>query len=339
MYRILIVEDDRVDQIALERFLNKYESDYQYQIANSVAEAECYSKENQFDVVVTDYMLGDGSSFDILKLFQQTPIIVVTGAGDEEVAVSSIKAGAYDYLIKDPNRDYVKVLPVTIENAIRRKESQTLLLKLSNAVENSPAIVVITSLQGVIEYVNPKFEEVTQYKKEEVIGQNPSILKTDYHGSTFYKEFWDHLRNTKRWNGEFYNKKKDGSCYWEFAAISVIFNEEVPIGYVKVSEDITSKKKAEEERIEKEKLQGILQIAGTISHELNQPLQIILGYTELMQEMISKDSKFYTISQSIIKNIFRISEITNQLLKITKVVTKNYTEDVEILDLEESQKD
>jgi len=131
---------------------------------------------------------------------------------------------------------------------VRLKESQAELLKLSRAIEASPVSVMVTDANAVIEYVNPKFSDVTGYSFEEAIGRKPNILKSGELPDTFYKELWDTLTAGLEWHGEICNKKKNGTIFWERAFISSIRNEEgVTIHYVAVKEDITEKKKADEE--------------------------------------------------------------------------------------------
>ncbi len=122
--RILLIEDDRVDQAAFKRLVKKEGLPYDYAIAGSVSETIKMLSSEKFDIVVTDYLLGDGTAFDIFNFITDTPVILVTGAGDEEIAVKAMKAGAYDYLIKDPERNYLKVLSLTVENALRSKKKR-----------------------------------------------------------------------------------------------------------------------------------------------------------------------------------------------------------------------
>ncbi len=123
-YTILLVEDDKVDQLAFVRFAEKEDFPYQYVIAGSVEETRTLLQSQRFDVTVVDYLLGDGIAFDLFKDFHDIPIIIVTGIGNEEIAVNAMKAGAYDYLIKDPEGHYLKTLSMTVENAIKRKQSE-----------------------------------------------------------------------------------------------------------------------------------------------------------------------------------------------------------------------
>lgn len=127
-----------------------------------------------------------------------------------------------------------------------QKQVQDQLMKLSQAVEQSPASVVLTSINGTIEYVNPKFSSVTGYTRDEVLGKNPRILKSGHQSKEFYKELWDTISSGKEWMGEFHNRKKNGELYWELARISPIKNEEgVIINYLATKEDITDLMQAE----------------------------------------------------------------------------------------------
>ena len=127
-----------------------------------------------------------------------------------------------------------------------QKLVQDQLIKLSQAVEQSPASVVLTSVNGTIEYVNPKFTSVTGYTRDEVLGKNPRILKSGHQSKEFYRELWETISSGKEWMGEFHNKKKNGELYWELARISPIKNEEgTIINYLATKEDITDLMQAE----------------------------------------------------------------------------------------------
>ena len=119
--------------------------------------------------------------------------------------------------------------------------------KLSQAVEQSPVSIVITDLNGTIEYVNPKFAEVTGYQFNEAIGENPRILKSGNMKASGYEELWNTIKSGREWQGEFNNKKRNGELYWEYATISPIRNDEGRIThFIAVKEDITERKKREE---------------------------------------------------------------------------------------------
>lgn len=137
-----------------------------------------------------------------------------------------------------------------VRDISERKKAEENLRKLSHAVEQSQVSIVITNTDGVIEYVNPKFCEVTGYTVEEAIGQNPRILKSGEWKPETYKGLWSNISSGRNWTGIFHNRKKNGELFWESAHISPIKNEAgLVTHYIAVKEDITEKVKAEDELI------------------------------------------------------------------------------------------
>ena len=122
--KILHIEDDKVDRMAFEKFVKKGNLRYDLTISVSVEEARKALKNNEFDIVLSDYQLGDGTVMDIMDLTNKTPVIIVTGEGDEKIAVKALKKGASDYLVKDAESKYLNILPITIENALIKKKAE-----------------------------------------------------------------------------------------------------------------------------------------------------------------------------------------------------------------------
>ena len=132
-----------------------------------------------------------------------------------------------------------------------RKRAEDQLRKLLFAVEQSPASIVMTDTQGNIEYINPKFTQITGYTIEEVVGKNPRILKSGETPPEGYKNLWETIMAGKEWHGEFHNKKKNGEFFWESASISPVKNaDNIITNIVAVKEDITERKQAEETKRE-----------------------------------------------------------------------------------------
>ncbi|MCC5927705.1 MAG: PAS domain S-box protein [Cyclobacteriaceae bacterium] len=128
------------------------------------------------------------------------------------------------------------------------KMAEEQLHKLSRAVEQSANSVIITDLQGNIEYVNPKFEEVTGYTAKEVLGRNTNLLNSGKLPKQFYRELWEKITNGHEWQGIFCNKTKSGELYWESASISPIKNKHGEIiNFLAVKEDITQRKLIEDQ--------------------------------------------------------------------------------------------
>ena len=163
---------------------------------------------------------------------------------------------------------------------------------LSQAIEQSPASVVITDAQARIEYVNPRFTELTGYTLEEVRGQTPRILKSGKMDPAVYRELWATLAQGQTWRGELLNRKKNGELYWEEAIIAPIKDNLGRVThYLAMKEDITELRRAQEERDRMEiqlrqaqKLEAIGQLAAGIAHEINTPMQYVGDNTRFLQE-------------------------------------------------------
>jgi len=124
-HKVLFIDDDKIAQIAFKRLVRNEDLSYDYVVAGSIAETRnVLAADAEFDVAVIDYMLGDGTAFDLLELLNDIPAILATGTGNEELAVQAMKAGAYDYLIKDPSHGYLKVLPEIIKKVINQKNAE-----------------------------------------------------------------------------------------------------------------------------------------------------------------------------------------------------------------------
>ena len=135
----------------------------------------------------------------------------------------------------------------TITDITARKRTEESLLTLSRAIEQSPVCIVITDPEGSIQYVNPVFEVATGYPLAEVIGKNPRLLNSGEKSSTEYHEMWSTLNSGKTWQGEFHNRRKDGTLFWELASISPVYNDQdVLLHFVAVKENITDRKLADE---------------------------------------------------------------------------------------------
>ncbi len=210
----------------------------------------------------------------------------------------------------------------TIQDITERKRAQKQLRLLGRAIDQNPVAIVITNTDGVIEYVNPKFTEVTGYASAEVIGRNPSILQSGEHSPEFYRGLWDTILSGNDWHGEFHNKKKNGEHYWESAVISPVFDESGKISsFVAVKEDITEKKKiihdliiAKENAQESDRLKSAF--LSTMSHELRTPLNAVIGFSSLIDEETPMD-QITMYSQMILKSGNNLLDIIEGILDLT----------------------
>ncbi|MEJ5296647.1 MAG: ATP-binding protein [Armatimonadota bacterium] len=223
----------------------------------------------------------------------------------DRLATGQTDMGELARLVQDFFRKETELQAETV----RLRQSREELKRLYAAIEHSPDTIVITDLNASILYANPAFEKVTGYCREEALGKNPRILKSGLHGCDFYRDMWASLLSQGYWSGEITNRRKNGSLYIEYAAISRIHGPDgEPIGYVAVKTDITERKRAEFElrrhAAELEKARDQLEVQAReltvardraleavkarseflarISHELRTPLNGIIGMLDVM---------------------------------------------------------
>lgn len=226
---------------------------------------------------------------------------------------------------------------ITVSRAMEKT-----LRQLSAAVEHSPVSILITDTSGAIEYVNPKFCRASGYSPEEVIGQNPRILKGPSPSPEFYKNLWDTILSGREWHGELHNRRKDGSLAWSMASISPIFDENGTIShFVGVREDIEQLKMLQEELANIAQLEKIARnraeaatrtksnFLACMSHEIRTLLNAILGMSDLLSEnqLSEEQMKYLKVIRSagetlqyLIEDILDLSKIEAGMLKLESVL-------------------
>ncbi len=225
--------------------------------------------------------------------------------------------------------DNKQAIQVIMRDISEKKHIESEIRKLSRAVAQSPAAIIITNVNGEIEYTNPKFVEVTGYTLAEVLGLNPKILKSGEQSREFYKDLWDTINSGNEWRGEFHNKKKSGELYWELTSISPIKDEKGEIThFLAVKEDITNRKKIESELIkskeiaeEANKLKSSL--LANMSHEFRTPLNGILGFAQLLRDEVT-DSSQMDMVEKITRSGKRLMSTLNSVLTLTELENNNY---------------
>ena len=207
----------------------------------------------------------------------------------------------------------------TLLDITERKRTEAELSKLWRAVEQSPVSVVITDLVGRIEYVNPKFIEVSGYSEAELIGRTPSLVKSGQMDRKFYQELWETITSGREWHGELHNKKKNGELYWESGSISAIKNPEGQIThFVGVKEDVTERKLAIDQLRQVQKMEAVGQLAGGIAHDFNNLLTVINGYSTLLIRSLEPGSQKHKEAEQILRAGERAADLTRQLLSFSR---------------------
>ena len=200
-----------------------------------------------------------------------------------------------------------------------RKLSEESHQRLATAVEQAAEAVVISDTDGKILYVNPAFETVTGYSKEEVIGRNPRILKSGKHDNLFYRRMWAVLSRGEVWSGRLINKKKDGTLFEEEANISPVRDSNGRItNYVAVKRDVTREVTLENQFRQSQKMEAFGQLAGGVAHDFNNLLTVIQGSASLLLNPQLNPEERTGCSRQIVQAAERAAGLTRQLLMFSR---------------------
>lgn len=247
----------------------------------------------------------------------QCPLALVLVTGKRASQELTIR-GRFFEVIADPILDRkgeIVGLVHTMRDITGQKQDREEIGKLSQAVEQSPASMIITDLKGNIEYVNPIFEKVSGYSLEEVRGKNPRLLRSGHTSATEYRALWETIMAGKEWRGELHNRRKDGTLFWERAVISPIRNREGQItNFLAVKEDITEQKHLGEQLQRAQRLESVGRLAGGVAHDLNNMLGVIMGYTELALQSGETPEELRDDLLEVKKAAQHSVEVTRQLL-------------------------
>ncbi|MEA5486024.1 MULTISPECIES: response regulator [Pseudanabaena] len=304
---IFIVDDNPANVKLLSTVLSSY--GYKILVAMDGLSAIAKITKAQPDLILLDILMPELNGFETCQQLQESeatrhiPIIFMTALASTADKVKGLNLGAVDYVTKPFQQEeliarlelHLKLRHLTQDldkqnqklqsEIIQRHKAEEALKIFSRVSEQSPASIVITNVGGDIEYVNPKFEELTGYKFTDVIGRNPRILQSGYVSEQIYTSLWDNITSGKEWHGELQNKKRNGELYWEQASISAIRDPNGNIThYVAVKEDITLRKQKELEfrqQVERERI--ISRLTLSIRQSLDFTEILNTAVTELRQ--------------------------------------------------------
>jgi PAS domain S-box-containing protein len=191
--------------------------------------------------------------------------------------------------------------------------------RLLAAIEQSAEGVAITDVQGSIEYINPAFTAITGYGLEEALGQNPRFLKSGKHDDKFYAHLWRTIEAGQIWQGEIINRRKDGSLYPEWMTITPVCDPDGKIAhFIAIKDDITERKRLEEELGQSQRMEAIGRLAGGVAHDFNNLLGVIVGYSDLVLQGLSPTDVLRKKVEEIQKASERARNLTGQLLAFSR---------------------
>ena len=210
-------------------------------------------------------------------------------------------------------------IQLVLRDVSRRKHHEAVTARLISAIEQVCESIVITDPDGNIVYVNPAFERITGYSRQEALGKNPSVLKSGRQPREFYSQLWNTLKSGEAWSGRFTNRAKDGHIFLEEATIAPIFDRSGKIAnYVAVKRDVTQENALQEQLHQSQKMDAIGRLAGGVAHDFNNMLMVIVSYAELLASSLPESDPLRTHTAQILRAAQRSASLTRQLLAFSR---------------------
>ena len=256
--KVLVIDDSEDDRIAVRFALRGM--DCAVETAPGVIRGLLAVELFQPDVVLLDYSMQDSNGIEFISRLKEEQsenipaFVMMTGVGNEMVAIQALRTGACDYLVKDVEGNYLKLLPAILERVEReccyrrdRRENERQLQLAAHVYANISEGVLVTTTKGVILTANPAMYAITGYAADDLIGKTPKVFKSNHHTADFYEDLWLKLMRDGQWCGEIWNRRKNGSVFLARETITAILDADGQrLNYLAVMTDITDSKSAEE---------------------------------------------------------------------------------------------
>lgn len=328
--RVLLVGNQEEDFFLIREILERNRSMLSADLdhARSLNEAKQMLQANPYGLVLFEHDAGDVEAVQLVaELFRagvSVPFLVLTEDADEKTVAEIIQSGTWNCLAKS-HLDGATLVR-SIHNAVAlhslQKEQQTAeetLRKLSRAVEQSADTVVITNRYGIIEYVNPAFEALTGYSRDEACGRTPRILKSGEQGPEVYQEMWKTILAGNVFRGILVNRKKNGELYYVEESICPVRDANGQIThFIANGRDLTERLRLEAQLLQAQKMDAVGRLAGGVAHDFNNLLTIITSYSELALDAVPEDSPLEAKLHEILLAARRAAELTRQLLAFSR---------------------
>ncbi len=319
--QLFLVEDDDDFSYLMRKGLER--AGHQVTVCHSGADALIVLSHSSFNLVLLDQKLPDMSGLDLLEAMHRegiaTPVLMVTGYGDEHLAAQVLRAGALDYIVKDRALTFLADLPKRVHESITRFRLQQTNNLLIAALESARDGVMITDLQGTIQHVNHALERMFGYDRQELLGQNPRLFKSNVHTSEFFAGMWQAILNRTSWQGELVNKRKDGTLIDSSMTVSPIVNAQGQLThFVGIYRDVSEHRHMERQLFQAQKMHSVGTLAGGVAHEFNNLLAGIQGYASLSlrEQCISPTVRQFL--EYVVQLSDRAANLTKQLLAFAR---------------------
>ena len=213
----------------------------------------------------------------------------------------------------------VKGIVVNYRDITSRKMAEEAMRLWVAAIQSAANAVVITDREANIQFVNAAFTTLTGYSVDEVIGRNPRILNSGKQRELFYRQLWKTISAGKPWHGQLVNKRKDGSLYDEEMTITPVRDDGLNVThYIAIKEDISERKRLQEQLVQSQKMESIGILAAGIAHDFNNVLGIMLGNSSLIERMHGADERIIKSARAITRAADRGASLVRQMLTFAR---------------------
>jgi len=338
-FHFLLVSQREGACSAIQEVLNKVACGRTVQIEpqRAVSDALPRVAEREYDLVLLDEDLNGDRRSEFLNQVQarELPLVLLDGHGGGKLSEQTTHMRSRECpesLTCDPGTlaELIRCSLCIHKRETQRRVAEQTLRKLSRAVEQSADLVIITSVDGSIEYVNPAFESLTGYSREEVLGKQPSILRSGVQSPAFYKELWETILSGKVFRGTLVNKKKSGENFHSEKTITPVRDPWGKIThFISNDRDITERKRLEAQLLQATKMDAIGQLAGGVAHDFNNLLMVISSYAELALDTVAPAHPLRHNLEEILTASRHAADLTRQLLAFSR----KQMQTLQILDL------
>jgi PAS domain S-box-containing protein len=326
MGRILIAEDDQGVLKLLEKRLLRL--GYEAIGVSDGSSVVTLCKKEEYDLLLLDYRLPDMTSHDVIRNLEQmkikVPFLIMTGFGDEAIAVDMMKLGAEDYLVKDSN--FYNNLPNvlnrvmnTIVSRNRLKDADEKIREQASLLNIAHDAIMVIQADGRISFWNPACEKVFGYSQKEAIDSLVKDLLVPNVDLAEFKGIWNQLLTKGKWNGELSVKTRRGVSVIVSSKNTLVKGDgQNPKSILSINTDITDKKKLEDNLERVRKLETVGRLAGGLAHDFNNILASIFGYARLAQRGIDPESRASKDLDNVLTAANRAKSLVEQILTFSR---------------------
>jgi two-component system cell cycle sensor histidine kinase/response regulator CckA len=328
--RVLLVGNQEEDFFLIREILERNRAILCAELdhARSLDEARSALRIRAYDLILFEYETGDAEAIQLVSEFLHAgvsvPFLLLTEDADEKTVAEIIESGTWNCVPKSQLDSATLVRTIRSTLALHsleheQQQAEESLRKLSRAVEQSADTVVITDRDGTIEYVNPAFEKLTGYRRDEACGRTPRLLKSGEQSPETYQEMWNTILSGNVFRGILVNRKKNGDLYYVEESISPVRDGAGRIThFISNGRDLTERLRLEAQLLQAQKMDAVGRLAGGVAHDFNNLLTIITSYSELALDSVPRDSHLEAKVQEILLAARRAAELTRQLLAFSR---------------------